>query len=85
MEIFPEKGKQFAKKSTHGTLIILYEYKIATSAAIFGSSTMYRQLDVQLPRLIMPIRLHETRKKINLPVNNRLPLEALVISKKINL
>lgn len=63
LEIFPEKGKQFIKKSTHGTLIILYEYKIATSAAIFGSSTMYRQLDVQLPRLIMPIRLHETRKK----------------------
>ena len=63
LEIFPEKGKQFRKKSTHGTLILLYEYKIATSAAIFGSETMYRQLDIQLPRLVMPIRLHETRKK----------------------
>ena len=34
MAIFPQKGSQFTKKSEHGTVIILYEYKIATSAAI---------------------------------------------------
>ena len=63
MAIFPQKGSQFTKKSEHGTVIILYEYKIATSAAIFGSDSLFRQLDIQLPRIPLPVRLHETRKK----------------------
>lgn len=63
LEIFPEKGEQFKKKTNHGTIIILYEYRISTSAAIFGSDSLYRQLDIQLPRIPLPIRLHETRKK----------------------
>ena len=63
MPIFPEKGKQFSKNSEFGTLIILYEYKLATSAALRGSTSLYRQLDAQLPKLPLPVRLHETRKK----------------------
>ena len=64
MPIFAEKGKQFAKNSNHGTLIILYEYKLArNTSAIFGDNSLYRQLDIQLPKLPLPVRVHETRKK----------------------
>ena len=72
MAIFPQKGSQFTKKSEHGTVIILYEYKIATSAAIFGSKfLLFRQLDIQLPRIPLPVRLHETRKKNKQQENNQ--------------
>ncbi len=64
MPIFPEKGKQFTKKSNYGTVIILYEYKMArNTSAIFGDNSLYRRLDAQLPKLPLPIRVHETRKK----------------------
>ena len=43
MPIFPEKGKQFDKKSNYGTVIILYEYKMArNTSAIFGDNSMSR-------------------------------------------
>jgi len=64
MPIFPDKDKQFCKNSDYGTLIILFEYKLATSSAIFGSSALYRQLDAQLPKLPLPVRLYETRKRM---------------------
>ena len=64
MPIFPEKGKQFFKKSNYGTVIILYEYKMArNTSAIFGDNSLYRRLDAQLPKLPLPVRVHETRKK----------------------
>ena len=64
MPIFAEKGKQFEKKSNHGTLIILYEYKLArNNNSIRGDNSLYRQLDLQMPKLPLPIRVHETRKK----------------------
>ena len=64
MPIFADKGIQFSKNSNHGTLIILYEYKLArNNNSIRGDSSLYRQLDLQMPKLPLPIRIHETRKK----------------------
>ena len=64
MPIFAERGKQFEKNSNHGTLIILYEYKLArNNNSIRGDGSLYRQLDLQLPKLPLPVRIHETRKK----------------------
>ena len=64
MPIFADKGVQFAKNSDHGTLIILYEYKLArNNNSIRGDGSLYRQLDLQMPKLPLPIRIHETRKK----------------------
>ena len=64
MPIFAEKGVQFSKNSNHGTLIIMYEYKLArNNNSIRGDNSLYRQLDAQMPKLPLPIRIHETRKK----------------------
>ena len=62
--IFPDKdGNQFGKESEYGTLIVLYEYNLATSQALRGNTSLYRRLDIQMPKLPLPVRLYETRKR----------------------
>ncbi len=64
MPIFPDKsGNLFGRTSDHGTVILLYEYKVASSQALRGKDCLYRQLDVQLPKVPLPIRVYETRKR----------------------
>jgi len=63
MPLMPSEKGQFTKEKLFGTLIILYEYKIATSHALRGDC-LYRQLDIQIPKLPLPVRLFETREKL---------------------
>lgn len=64
MPIFPDKkGNLFGRESEHGTVILLFEYKVASSQALRGKDCLYRQLDVQLPKIPLPIRVYETRKR----------------------
>jgi len=64
MPIFPDKkGNLFGRETEHGTVILLYEYQVASSQALRGKDCLYRQLDVQLPKVALPIRVYETRKR----------------------
>ena len=62
MPLMPSDKGQFSKEKPYGTLVILYEYQIATSHALRGDC-LYRQLDIQVPKLPLPVRLYETRSK----------------------
>jgi|MDTC01.3.fsa_nt_gb hypothetical protein len=65
--IFPEKSgnqlSQFGRETESGTLVVLYEYNLSTSHALMGSASLYRRLDIQMPKLPLPVRIIETRKK----------------------
>jgi len=63
LPIFPVKNKPYAKESSWGTLIKLYEYE----ATGFRSHILMRdgllsRLDILLPQIALPIRMHECRE-----------------------
>lgn len=63
MPIFPEGRKPYARNSEWGTLIKLYEYAATgfKSNIIFSSGGLLSRMDLLLPDVALPIRLHECR------------------------
>lgn len=61
MSIFPESNSAYARKSEWGTLIKLYEFKYPASGHILRSTGLKYRLDMLLPEIPLPIRLHECR------------------------
>ena len=63
MPIMPSEKGQFSREKKFGTVVVLYEYKLATSQALRGKDCLYRQLDIQLPKLPLPVRVYEHRNR----------------------
>lgn len=63
MPIFPEKNEAYKRESEWGTLIKLYEY---TTPGFRGNIILpdgaLGRLDLRLPDIALPVRLHECRK-----------------------
>ena len=62
MPIFPELAEPYARDAEWGTLIKLYEYSLPghRTHILLGSGLLAR-LELLLPELALPIRLHECR------------------------
>jgi hypothetical protein len=65
LPIFPEGGSAYAKESTHGTLIKLYEYVASgySNSHILMKKGLLARIDLLLPDPALPIRLHECRRE----------------------
>ena len=61
LPIFPRGSKAYARESQWGTLIKLYEYRIKRSSHILLKDGLLNRLDILLPEIALPIRLHECR------------------------
>jgi hypothetical protein len=64
LPIFPELNKAYARESKWGTLIKLYEYAASgySNTHILLRDGLMERVDLLLPDLALPIRLHECRK-----------------------
>lgn len=61
LPIFPEGQKPYSREAAWGTLIKLYEYKTRYRTHMFRKDGLQERLDILLPGLVLPIRLHECR------------------------
>lgn len=61
MPIFPKGQQPYARESEHGTLIKLYEYSTSAWTHMFRKGGIQERLDLLLPEVGLPIRLHECR------------------------
>ncbi len=63
MPLFPEGREPYARASAWGTLIKLYEYSAAgySNTHILRKDGLLSRLDLLLPDVALPIRLHECR------------------------
>ncbi len=62
MPIFPEGQNPYHRESEWGTLIKLYEYSLTNKSNILRKDGLLRRIDVLLPNIALPIRLHECRQ-----------------------
>ncbi len=61
LPIFPEGQKPYTREAEWGTLIKLYEYKTRARTHMFRRGGLQERLDILLPGLVLPVRLHECR------------------------
>lgn len=61
LPIFPEGQEPYKREATWGTLLKLYEYKTRARTHMFRRGGLQERLDILLPGLVLPIRLHECR------------------------
>jgi hypothetical protein len=61
LPIFPEGHEPYVRKAGWGTLIKLYEYRTRARTHMFRHGGLQERLDLLLPGLVLPIRLHECR------------------------
>jgi hypothetical protein len=63
LPMYPEAGSAYARASEWGTVIKLYEYDLPSGARshILRKDGLLSRLDLLLPGLALPIRLHECR------------------------
>ena len=61
LPIFPQGSKAYARESEWGTLIKLYEYRIKKTSHVLRRDGLLNRLDLLLPEIALPIRLHECR------------------------
>ncbi len=61
MPIFPVGQEPYARSAGWGTLIKLFEYDTRYNEMFFRKGGLLHRLDMMMPGLILPIRLHECR------------------------
>jgi hypothetical protein len=61
LPIFPEGQDAYARTSRWGTLLKLYEFDTQYDGHFFMKGGLLHRLDMMMPGLILPIRLHECR------------------------
>ena len=61
LPLFPEGNKAYARETRWGTAIKLYEYKLTGKSHILRGDGLLQRLDLLLPRIALPVRLHECR------------------------
>ena len=61
LPLFPEANKPYTREASWGTAVKLYEYKITGRSHILRRDGLLQRLDLLLPRIALPVRLHECR------------------------
>ena len=61
LPLFPEADKAYHRETNWGTAVKLYEYKITGRSHILRGDGLLQRLDLLLPRIALPVRLHECR------------------------
>ena len=61
LPLFPEGKNPYARQAEWGTLIKLYEYQLRSRGHILRKDGLLYRLDLLLPQVALPIRLHECR------------------------
>ena len=61
MPLFPNGNNAYVQEATHGTAIKLYEYQITGRSHILLADGLLYRLDLLLPGVALPVRLHECR------------------------
>ena len=62
MALFPEGKKPYSRRTSWGTLVKLYEYKVTgLKTNILRKGGLLSRLDLMLPQVALPVRLHECR------------------------
>ena len=61
LPLFPEADKAYNRETSWGTAVKLYEYKITGRSHILRGDGLLQRLDLLLPRIALPVRLHECR------------------------
>jgi hypothetical protein len=64
LALFPDGNKAYARKTSWGTLVKLYEYAASgySNTHILRKDGLMARLDLLLPEVALPIRLHECRE-----------------------
>ena len=62
LPLFPEANKPYTREASWGTAVKLYEYKITGRSHILRRDGLLQRLDLLLPRIALPVRLHECRE-----------------------
>jgi hypothetical protein len=66
MKIYPDKESPYGREATYGTAIKLYDYKyLGERSNIIRGRSILSRLDLLLPEIALPIRLHEFRTGAN--------------------
>ena len=61
LPLFPDANKAYSRGSSWGTAVKLYEYKLQGKSHILRRDGLLRRLDILLPAIALPVRLHECR------------------------
>ena len=61
LPLFPQGEKAYARDTKWGTAIKLYEYKLTGKSHVLRRDGLLYRLDLLLPGVALPIRLHECR------------------------
>ena len=61
LPLFPQGEEAYARNTKWGTAIKLYEYKLTGKSHILRGDGLLYRLDLLLPGVALPIRLHECR------------------------
>ena len=61
LPLFPDGNEAYKRETSWGTAIKLYEYKIRSRSHILRRDGLLQRLDLLLPRIPLPVRLHECR------------------------
>lgn len=61
LPIFPVDQKPYAREAEWGTLIKLFDYDTKAKGSFFMRDGLLSRLDLMMPGLMLPIRLHECR------------------------
>ena len=61
LPLFPEGNKPYERNMLWGTAVKLYEYEITGRSHILRRDGLLQRLDLLLPRVALPVRLHECR------------------------
>lgn len=62
LPIFPDKNEAYKRTAEWGTLIKLYNYKTKSRGHALRDSGLLRALEILLPDIGLPLRIHECRK-----------------------
>ena len=61
LQLFPQGNRPYDRATEWGTAIKLYEYQLTGKSHILRGDGLLQRLDLLLPRIALPIRLHECR------------------------
>lgn len=61
LPIFPDNQRPYYRESEYGSLVKLYEYQVKARTHMFRKGGLQEKLDLLLPDIALPIRLHECR------------------------
>ena len=61
LPLFPDGNEPYTREARWGTAIKLYEYKLAGRSHILRRDGLLYRLDMLLPSIALPVRLHECR------------------------